>query len=287
MSGHRELVPTLAALTGDPDPEVAAAARAATDRLRAHPPALVIRMLGGFALRRGSWDVEDAAWDRRVAQRLVQYLLIQRGSFVPDDLLLEAFWPDAAQESARRSLKVAASCARAVLDVPDAPSVIVSAQRTLGLRLRDGDSVDVDLFEHAAGAGLAAQGAERRRLLERAAALWTGEPLPAERYTDWAIAWRENLVARYADVLRGLVAACHEDGDHAASVQAARSLVEVDPLDESAQRALITAYARSGRRAHALRQYLVCRRLLVDELGMEPGQETADLQRRVLAGEPA
>jgi DNA-binding SARP family transcriptional activator len=100
------------------------------------------------------------------------------------------------------------------------------------------------------------------------------------------MAWREHLIARYAEVLRGLVAACHEDGDHAAATQAARSLVEVDPLDESAHRDLITAYARSGRRAHALRQYLECRRILVDELGMEPGQETSALQRRVLAGEP-
>jgi DNA-binding SARP family transcriptional activator len=286
VSGHRALIPKLAELEDDPDASVAAAARAAIERLRGHPPPLVIRLLGGFALRRGSWDVEDSAWDRRIAQRLVHYLLVKRGSFVPDDLLLEAFWPDTAEESARRSLKVAVSCARAVLDVPDAPSVIVSAQRTLGLRLRDDDSVDVDLFEHAAQAGLSAEGGERRRTLERAAALWAGEPLPEERYSNWAMAWREHLTARYADVLRGLVAACHEDGDHAAATQAARSLVEADPLDERAHRDLITAYARSGRRAHALRQYLECRRILVDELGMEPGQETSALQRRVLAGEP-
>jgi DNA-binding SARP family transcriptional activator len=286
VSGHRALVPKLAELAADPDSDVAAAARAATERLRAHPPPLVIRMLGGFTLRRGSWEVEDSAWDRRVAERLIHYLLVKRGSLVPDDLLLEAFWPDTAHESARRSLKVAVSCARAVLDVPDTPSVIVSTQGTLGLRLREADSVDVDLFEHAAREGLAAEGGERRRVLERAAALWAGDPLPEERYSDWAIAWRESLVARYADVLRGLVAACHEDGDHAAATQAARSLVEVDGLNESAHRDLIRAYARSGRRAHALRQYLVCRRRLVDELGMEPGEETSDLQRRVLAGEP-
>ena len=286
VSGHRALIPKLAELEDDPDADVAAAARAATERLRGHPPPLVIRLLGGFALRRGSWDVEDSAWDRRIAQRLVHYLLVKRGTLVPDDLLLEAFWPDTAEASARRSLKVAVSCARAVLDVPDAPSVITSAQRTLGMRLREADSVDVDLFEHASQEGLAAEGGERRRLLERAAALWTGEPLPEERYTDWAIAWRDSLIARYADVLRGLVAACHDDGDHAAATQAARSLVEVDGLDEGAHRDLIRAYARSGRRAHALRQYLECRRTLIDELGMEPGQETSDLQRRILAGEP-
>jgi DNA-binding SARP family transcriptional activator len=83
-----------------------------------------------------------------------------------------------------------------------------------------------------------------------------------------------------------LVTACHDEEDFPAATQAARRLVELDPLDEAAQRALIVAYARSGRRAHALRQYLECRRLLVDDLGVEPSQETAELQRRVLAGEP-
>jgi DNA-binding SARP family transcriptional activator len=46
------------------------------------------------------------------------------------------------------------------------------------------------------------------------------------------------------------------------------------------------AYARSGRRGHALRQFLACRRALVDGLGVEPAEETAALQRRILAGEP-
>jgi DNA-binding SARP family transcriptional activator len=63
-------------------------------------------------------------------------------------------------------------------------------------------------------------------------------------------------------------------------------LVELDPLDEGAQRRLMLAYARAGRRGHALQQFLACRRALVDGLGIEPAQETAALQRRILAGEP-
>ena len=284
-SGHRDLVPRLAALADDPDPQVSAAAAAARERLRTHPPPLGFTLLGGFEVRRGSWDVEDAAWDRRVAQRLVRYLLVKRGSFVAEDLLLEAFWPDAPQESARKRLKVAVSCARAVLDVPGAASVIEVVERTLRASLREADSVDVDRFEEAARAALAASQADRRRLLERAAELWGGEPLPEERYSDWAAAWRETLIARYAEVLRALVAACHAAGDHPAATRAARRLVELDPVDESAQCELMLAYARSGRRAHALRQYLECRRLLVDELGVEPARGTTELQRRVLAGE--
>jgi hypothetical protein len=58
------------------------------------------------------------------------------------------------------------------------------------------------------------------------------------------------------------------------------------PLDEAAHRRLMLAYARAGRRGFALRQFLACRRALVDELGVEPAAETSELQRRILAGEP-
>ena len=285
-SGRPDLLPRLAELAGDADAGVAAAAAAARERVVRHPPPLRFALLGGFAVRRGGWHAQDADWDRRVAQRLVRYLLVARGSLVPDDLLLEAFWPGIAVESARNRLKVAVSCARSVLDVPGAPSVIEVSERMLALRLRERDSVDSDLFEEAAATALRAEGGDRRALLERAAALWTGEPLPEERYEDWAAVWRERLIMRYAQVLSDLTTACHAEGDHPAATQAARRLVELDPLDEAAQRQLITAHARSGRRAHALRQYLECRRVLVDELGVEPAAETTEIQRRVLAGAP-
>jgi DNA-binding SARP family transcriptional activator len=70
-------------------------------------------------------------------------------------------------------------------------------------------------------------------------------------------------------------------------VRAARALVDLDPLDEHAQRLLIGAYAAVGRRADALRQFLECRRALVEQLGIEPDAETLALQRRILAGERA
>jgi DNA-binding SARP family transcriptional activator len=45
------------------------------------------------------------------------------------------------------------------------------------------------------------------------------------------------------------------------------------------------AYARAGRRAHALRQFLGCRKQLVEGLGLEPSDATTALQRRILVGE--
>jgi hypothetical protein len=50
------------------------------------------------------------------------------------------------------------------------------------------------------------------------------------------------------------------------------------------ERLLMGAYASAGRRGAALRQFLECRRALVEQLGIEPAAETLALQRRILAG---
>jgi DNA-binding SARP family transcriptional activator len=66
----------------------------------------------------------------------------------------------------------------------------------------------------------------------------------------------------------------------------ARELVELDPLNEGAHRRLMIAHTRAGRRNHALRQFLECRRVMVEQLGLEPATETERLQHRILTGEP-
>jgi DNA-binding SARP family transcriptional activator len=81
--------------------------------------------------------------------------------------------------------------------------------------------------------------------------------------------------------------ACDEHlraGHGLAAIEAARRLVDADPDNEAAHARLMVAYARSGRRGSALRQYLACRRVLVAEFGVEPAAETRDLHERILAG---
>jgi DNA-binding SARP family transcriptional activator len=287
-SGHPAAPARARALLADPDPDVAAAARAAQAALRTagrSGPPLSFRVLGGFALHRGEWPVDEAAWERPMAARLVRFLLVHRGAAVPDDVLLEAFWPDRPERAGRASLQVAVSRARAVLDPPGAPgSAIAGGGRTYRLALREGDRVDADVFAIAAREALRAPADERPSALETAAALWTGTPLPEDRYADWSRGWRQQLEERYRQVLSGLVDARGDGGDHDGAVEAGLRLLELDPADEGAHQRLIAAYARAGRRGHALRQFLACRHELVERLGVEPTARTVELQRRVLAG---
>lgn len=288
-SGHPDAADRIDELAGDPTAEVASAARAARRRLISEPPPLVITLLGGFELRRGAYVLGDDVWGprRRSAQRLVRYLLIHRESAVPEEDLFEAFWPGVPADVARRRLQVTVSSARAVLEHPVGQQAeLKHCDRTYRLVLGERDVIDADVFDRAAAAALEpAGGGPRLRALELAVARWGGEPLPEDRYEGWATSWRERLLDLYAQTLGALADASTAAGNHAAAIDASSRQVELDPLDEGAHRRLMLTYARSGRRGHALRQYLACRRALVETLGIEPGEETTALQRRILAGE--
>ena len=284
-SGHPDAAARVAHLADDIDRSVAAAARATSEAMILLIPPRAFTVLGGFSVRRGAWVVDDKAWGRPAAPRLVRYLLVHSGKRVPEEVLFEVFWPDLPPTSARRSLQVAASRVRAALDHPGAQKSLLSCvDGTYRLELGEADVVDAFEFERAAARVLGAVPTDRAAL-EHAVNLWTGEPLPEERYEDWVASWRERLVDLYTRVLSALVGAHQRAGDHGGAVVAARRMVDLDPYDEAAQRLLMLAYARAGRRGAALRQYLECRRALVEGLGVEPTAETARLHARILAGD--
>jgi DNA-binding SARP family transcriptional activator len=282
MPGGR---PALDSFTRHPVPAVRAAAAEALQCRRCAPAALAFTVLGGFSVTRDGRRADDGAWERRVAQRVVRLLLVHRGRAVSEDEIIEAFWPDRPMQSARRSLHVAISRVRRVLDTPGAASAVEASDRVYRLRLRPGDSVDSDEFQTSTLAALRQHGTSRVRALERAASLWRGEPLPEERYSDWALGWRERLIDLHMSVLAALSDACLDQGDLLGAVRRARELVDADPLDENAHRRLMLAYARAGRRGRALRQFLECRRVLLEQIGLEPALETGQLQQRILTGE--
>ena len=284
-SAHPAALSLLPRLLLDSDPPTAASARAAAERLRVMRPPLTFSLFGEFAVCRGPWLVDDEAWERPMTARVVRFLLVHRGTRLPEDVLFEAFWPDKDAAAARRALQVSISRARAVLDLPSATtSVIDGRDRAYRLVLSDRDLVDVDQFEAAVDAGLEARGPERVRLLERARDLWAGDPLSEDRYAQWTLAWRERLKDRFAQTLANLIEAHRSAGDAHGTLEAARRLVELDPLNEAGHRELMSALARAGRTGEALHQFLVLRRRLVNDLGIEPSPATARLQARILAG---
>ena len=109
----------------------------------------------------------------------------------------------------------------------------------------------------------------------------------APDFDEWQFFQRDGLRQEYADVLESLSTAHAERGQWEQAITWARRWVALDRLHEPAHRTLIDLYARSGQRTAALRQYEEFTRLLTNELGQEPEQETQRLYEQARGKEEA
>jgi branched-chain amino acid transport system substrate-binding protein len=117
--------------------------------------------------------------------------------------------------------------------------------------------------------------------------LWRGRPFSDFEYESWAQPEIARLAELRLSAVEELLAAELELGKAAKVVAELESLVAAHPLRERLQALLMLALYRSGRQADALEAFAAARRRLVDDLGVEPGRELHDLQRQILAQDPA
>jgi DNA-binding SARP family transcriptional activator len=153
-------------------------------------------------------------------------------------------------------------------------NVLQSTNRVLSLRA----DVDVDVCHLQATASAILDGTlralDRSTLRELA-----GDDLLVGWYEDWVLLERERLRQLRLHALEMLSGKLLAAGDASAAVEAGLATVAVEPLRESAHRAVIHAYLAEGNRAEALRQLARLRHLLRGELGVEPSTLVTDLFR--------
>ncbi len=104
-------------------------------------------------------------------------------------------------------------------------------------------------------------------------------------FDEWQFFQREALRGELARALERLAAWHQTQGEHERAIACARRWLELDPLTEAAHRSLMALYAASGQRNAALRQYAECERLLKEELGVPPEEETRALAQTLRVSE--
>jgi class 3 adenylate cyclase len=230
---------------------------------------------------------DDRGREVRLSSRkqrlLLSLLLLHAGEVVSRQLLFEALWPEGAPATAATALQGHVSRLRRLLGtgrlVTEAP----------GYRLEPGeDVVDIVVFERLlAEAPALTEASLRAERLRSALALWRGRPLPEFAAEEFARAELERLDGLWALALEERLAAELDDGRAVELVPELEPLVRARPLQERLRALLMLALYRAGRQADALEAYRAGRELLVDELGVEPGPELQQLQRRILGHDPA
>nr|WSX75329.1 AAA family ATPase [Streptomyces sp. NBC_00899] len=248
-------------------------------------PALRIRLLGGFRVERDGPVPAAARWRRHSAQVLVKLLAVAPGHRLHRGEVLAVCWPDADEDAATRSLRVALHAARHALE-PELPPRASSAYlRTTGELLSldpERVEVDVDRVESLAARSLRAAGPGRLTALEEAARALRGELLPEDRYADWCAAARDSMGRLRQRVLVALADAATADGAADRAVEVLRELLDAEPLAEAAHLALMRVFLSTGQRRRALAAYHACRDVLAAELGVRPGPEIEELHQQAL-----
>jgi DNA-binding SARP family transcriptional activator/ABC-type branched-subunit amino acid transport system substrate-binding protein len=213
-------------------------------------------------------------------------LLLHAREVVSSDRLIDALWGERPPEDAHTALHAHVSRLRKALEAPD---VLVTRAPGYALQIDD-DQLDLRRFERLAAEGRTLLGAgEPKRAaaaLHAALELWRGRPLADLEDEPFAAAVAPALDEARLEAQELRIEADLALGRHEALIPELDRLVRRHPLRERPRAQLMLALHRSGRQAEALEAYDEGRRLLADELGLEPGSRLRRLQAEILADAP-
>src|ERR1700749_533013 len=217
---------------------------------------------------------------------LLAFLLLNANTVVSRDRLLGALWGAEPPKSAVSSLQVYVHGLRRALG-----GERIERHGT-GYRLHlDPSELDLSRFERlveqAAAALASGRAADAAEDLRHALDLWNGAPLAdlaGEPVHEAEAAQLDEQRLRAVELINDAELAL---GRHDELVPELERLIAAEPYREHARAQHALALYRSGRQADALAACRAARELLVEELGVDPGPELQELERRILRHDPA
>ena len=242
---------------------------------------LEIRLLGPFEVLAGG-ALADVGGSKR--QALLAMLALRPGRVVGVDALVDGLWGEALPAAPRNALHHHIARLRAALGEG---SIVGSPD---GYALNDA-RVDALQFEEllaeTRGALRAGDVRAAADAVEAALDLWRGSALQGLTGTARFDAEARRLEALRVDALEEQFEVALALGEHRELVAALRSALAGNSFRERLWGQLMLALYRSGRQADALEAFQEARRVLADELGLEPGPELRRIQEAILAHDPA
>lgn len=253
---------------------------------------LSLYLLGPFQATFDGAPLRGFTYDK--VRALLAYLAVEASCPHSREALATLLWPECPPEAARASLRKALSVLHQAIGNKEAASpYLITQQDQVQFNAASHHWLDVAVFQSKLDA--VDQHAHLRldscaeciQALEDAVSLYRGEFLQglivedSIEFEDWTLTCREQFRARLLTALHELTLHYLHRGKTSRAQQYALRQVEIEPYREEAHRVLMRILAQGNQRSAALAQYETCRRILNDELGVEPAHETRALYERI------
>jgi DNA-binding SARP family transcriptional activator len=215
---------------------------------------------------------------------LFAFLLLHANEVVSTDRLSEALWPEGIPRTAGKAIQVYVSALRKALG--GARDALETRGSGYLLRVAPGE-LDLHEFERLLARAVGEDATARAATLREALALWRGAPLADFEYESFVQPEAARLGELRQHAVEGRIGTELELGGGPDLVAELQALVGAHPLQERPRELLMRALYRAGRQSDALDVYREGKRLLDEELGLEPGPELRELERAILRQDPA
>ena len=244
--------------------------------------------MGALEVRVGEKPVVIAGPKQRA---VVAMLALQSNHVVSVTTLVEAVWGDPVPDRAEHTLQQHVSAVRKLFEAAsDTAGSSLLLTRSPGYVLSV-DTLDADAFTSAATVGRQASNMcrwpEAIDAFDEALGYWRGPALADARDSERLQAASVRLEEDRLGVLEARFDALLEAGQARDVVAEAEHLVGEYPLRERFRAQLMLALYRCGRQADALAAYQAARRVLIDELGIEPSAALRELEQAILQQSPS
>lgn len=262
---------------------------------RNNMPHLFVRLLGGLQVLVDGIPVTTFESDK--VRALLAYLTVETRPH-PRLALADLLWPEMPEGSARHNLSQVLFNLRQVIGDrrADPPFLLISREQ-IGFNLASDQRVDLLHCKTLLDACDSHPHPHRDRCADCAArwqqavTLYEGDFLhhfflnDSAPFEEWILLQREQLRRRILTALTHLTTYHEASGDYGRALQSCERLLALDAWHEEAHGQMMRLLAQSGQRSAALAHFDTCRRILADELGVEPAAETKALYTRIRNGE--
>lgn len=255
-------------------------------------PFLSISMLGSLDVTLDGKRVDGFEYNK--VKALLAYLTIESERPHHREILAEILWPERPAQMARNSLRQALSILRNVINDRSADIPYLSISRdTVQFNKRSDYWLDVNVFVDSLNA---CRDNMRRNLdpavtcthwLKQAARLYRGDFMDqfllndSLQFMEWLNLKRDEYRREAIEVFSLLSSYYENQNEFEEARYFAKKQLDLDDTQEEGHRKLMRIYYQLGERNSALTQYESCQKILNEELGVQPEEETQNLYNRI------